>query len=207
MIDGGAAAAFFAASVLLALAPGPDNIFVLLHAAMHGRRAGFHVVLGLCCGLLVHTAAVAVGLAALFAASKPAFTALQALGAAYLCYLAWRVLRARPQPIAGTTPAARPRAMFLRGIAMNLSNPKVIIFFLAFLPQFTRPERGHLAVQTIELGALFIAATLIVFGAVAYFAGAIGEGLRRSPRRQLVLTRAAAMVFIALAARLVFATV
>ena len=80
---------FFAASVLLALSPGPDNVFVLLHSAVHGRKAGLLVVLGLCTGLLFHTAAVALGLAAVFATSALAFTALKLLGAAYLVWLAW----------------------------------------------------------------------------------------------------------------------
>lgn len=195
--------AFFSVSVLLALTPGPDNVFVLLQSAMRGRLAGMLVVLGLCTGLLVHTSAVALGLAALFAASALAFTVLKFVGAAYLAYLAWQAFRApagveeggRAEPMSG-------RQMYLRGIIMNITNPKVAIFFLAFLPQFANPEKGDLVLQIMSLGGIFIIATLLVFGAIAYFSGAFGALLQRSARAQLILNRLSGMVFLGLAARL-----
>ena len=142
---------FFAASVLLALSPGPDNVFVLLHSAVHGRRAGLLVVLGLCSGLLFHTAAVALGLAAVFAASATAFTALKLLGAGYLLWLAWGAWHA-PVGIADTTTQAAmtPWQTYLRGVMMNITNPKVAIFFLAFLPQFADPARGVLEAHLLD---------------------------------------------------------
>lgn len=201
------ALSFFGIAVLLALAPGPDNVFVMMQAAMWGRRAGLYVVLGLCTGLVGHTAAVAIGLAALVAASPTAFTALKLLGAAYLVYLAWGAFRA---PV-GADKAARPAqlsrgALFRRGVVMNLTNPKVSLFFLAFLPQFTSAERGSVALQTISLGALFIAATLLVFGAIAFFSGAFGQLFQRSPNAQRALNWIAGAVFIGLALRLAFAS-
>lgn len=206
MIAGEAALAFFLVSVLLALSPGPDNLFVLVQSALRGRRAGMYVVLGLCSGLVVHTAAVAIGLAALFAASALAFTVLKAVGAAYLCYLAWQAMRAPVSEIdSGAQAALDPGRMYARGVVMNLTNPKVVIFFLAFLPQFTDPARGHLAAQLLWLGFLFMVATLLVFGTIAYFAGALGGLLRRSHRVQKILNRTAAAVFVALAARLLLA--
>jgi len=200
--------AFFGIAVLLALTPGPDNLFVLMQSAMWGRAAGMLVVLGLCTGLLVHTAAVAVGLAAVFAASPAAFTALKLAGAAYLAWLAWQAWRA---PAGGGGPDDRPEplpgaALYRRGIVMNLTNPKVLLFFFAFLPQFTRPGAGPVAWQIVELGAVFIAATLLVFGAIAFFSGAFGQLLRRSPSAQRWLNRAAALVFVGLALRLATAT-
>src|SRR5690606_28859659 len=116
------ALSFFGIAVLLALAPGPDNVFVMTQAALWGRSAGLYVVLGLCTGLMGHTAAVAVGLAALLAASPTAFTVLKLLGAAYLVYLAWGAFRA---PV-GADKAARPAqlsrgALFRRGVVMNLT--------------------------------------------------------------------------------------
>lgn len=202
------ALAFFGVSVLLALAPGPDNLFVLVQSALHGRKAGLCVVLGLCTGLVVHTTAVALGLAALFAASSTAFTVVKYLGAAYLAYLAWQVLRAPAglAEAAADNQASSPGRMYVRGILMNLTNPKVVLFFLAFLPQFVQPARGNVTMQTIGLGLLFILATILVFGAISLFAAAIGRMLRRSARIQRTLNWLAGAVFLCLAARLALAT-
>lgn len=206
MITPHAAIAFFAASVLLALAPGPDNVFVLLQSAMRGRAAGLRVVLGLCTGLLVHTAAVAAGLAALLAASATAFAVVKWAGALYLAWLAWQAFRA-PAGEIGSAAAGQGDgwAMYRRGVIMNLSNPKVAIFFLAFLPQFADPARGAIWMQVVLLGALFIVATLLVFGSIAWFAGTVGLWLRGSPRARVALNRAAGTVFLLLALRLAVA--
>jgi threonine/homoserine/homoserine lactone efflux protein len=159
---------FFAASLLLALSPGPDNLFVLAQAAQRGAWAGLAVTLGLCTGLLGHTAAVAFGVAAVFQTSALAFALLKYLGAAYLLYLAWQAFRA------GAVAAGEARAaglglarLYRRGIIMNLTNPKVSLFFLAFLPQFTAPAHGPLLPQVLVLGLLFIVATILVFGGSA----------------------------------------
>jgi threonine/homoserine/homoserine lactone efflux protein len=195
--------AFFVASVLLGLSPGPDNLFVMMQSAMHGRGAGLRVVLGLCTGLLGHTAAVAAGLAALVAASELAFQVLKAIGALYLLWLAWQAFRApvdeAPQ---GEAPRLAGWALYRRGVIMNLTNPKVSIFFLAFLPQFADPARGSVALQIVLLGAIFIVATLLVFGAVAWFASLLGALLRRSRATRRALNLGAGAVFVALAARL-----
>jgi len=197
------AAAFFAAAVLLALAPGPDNLFVLMQSAMRGRAAGLLVVLGLCSGLLVHTAAVALGLATLFATSVLAFNLLKAVGALYLVWLAWQAWHA-PAADATTSSAVPPTAsqLYRRGIVMNVTNPKVSIFFLAVLPQFVAAERGSVGQQVLALGAVFMLATLLVFGAIALAAGTLGDLLLRSPRAQVAMNRVAALVFVGLAARL-----
>ena len=199
---------FFGVSLLLGLTPGPDNLFVLVQSAQRGWRAGMAVVLGLCVGLVVHTAAVALGLAAVFAASAVAFTLLKWCGAAYLAYLAWGALRAPAAVVSGAAPAAAAgtapsaRRMVVRGMVMNLTNPKVLVFFLAFLPQFADPARGPVALQLMVLGAVFIVATLLVFGAIACFTGAFGALLQRSARAQTVLNRVAGLVFLGLAVRL-----
>lgn len=200
------ALSFFGIAVLLALAPGPDNLFVLMQAAMWGKGAGMLVVLGLCTGLIGHTIAVAVGLAAVFATSETAFTVLKLAGAAYLLYLAWGAFRAPAVSAANSGKVTRLPygALFRRGIFMNLTNPKVSLFFLAFLPQFTSPVRGSVALQTISLGAIFMLATLLVFGAIALFSGAFGEMLQKSARAQRWLNRIAGIVFIGLALRLIF---
>jgi len=189
--------------VLLALTPGPDNVFVLLHSAVHGRRAGILVVLGLCTGLLFHTAAVALGLAALFAASSTAFTVLKLVGAGYLLWLAWGAWRA-PVGIMDRDNSAQmtARQTYGRGVLMNLTNPKVAIFFLAFLPQFADPTRGPLAVQILLLGGVFIGAALLTFGCIAWFASSFGAVFKRSLRAQRWLNRVASLVFVGLALRL-----
>ncbi len=197
---------FFGASVLLALAPGPDNVFVLLHAAAHGRRAGMLVVLGLCSGLLFHTAAVALGLAAVFAASSTAFTLLKLCGAGYLLWLAWQSWRAPAgMDATQTTPPLSDGQTYRRGVLMNVTNPKVAIFFLAFLPQFANPAQGHLAAQIMLLGGVFMLAALLTFGAIAYFAASAGQVLLRSARAQRGLNRTASVVFVGLALRLAIA--
>ena len=195
---------FFVAAVALGLAPGPDNIFVLTQSALHGRVAGLLVTLGLCTGLVAHTIAVAFGVAALFAASATAFTALKLLGGAYLLYLAWQALKAGKSALSGDAHGEpTPWQLYRRGIVMNITNPKVAIFFLAFLPQFADPDNGPLAPQLLVLGSVFILATILVFGSVAWSAGLLGDWLKRSPTAQVVLNRLAALIFFGLAIRLV----
>jgi len=203
---------FFGVSVLLALAPGPDNLFVLMQSATHGRRAGMAVVLGLCTGLIGHTLAVAAGLAALLAASSAAFVVIKLIGAAYLLYLAWGAWRAAAvdalAPLAhGAASPSAPRlsALYRRGIVMNLTNPKVLLFSLAFFPQFVSPAHGSPTWQIITLGALFMLAALTVFGSIAFFAGLFGERLAASARAQRWLNRCTSVVFAGLALRLALA--
>ncbi|WP_038211099.1 LysE family translocator [Xenophilus azovorans] len=195
---------FLGISLLLALTPGPDNVFVLLQSAMHGARAGAVIVLGLCTGLLVHTTVVAVGLGAVLAASTLAFTILKIAGALYLAYLAWKAFRAPVGSQVGSASEREPaRRAYVRGVLMNLMNPKVVIFFLAFLPQFVVARSGTSpAVQLLVLGLAFTAATFVSFTAIAWFSGAFGTNFMRSPRLQRALNWSAGLVFLALAIKL-----
>ncbi len=203
MLSGATTAAFFAASVMLALVPGPDNMFVLMHAAVHGARAGLLVVLGLCTGLLFHTAAVALGLAALLAASTTGFAVIKTLGAVYLLWLAWMSWQAPAGLGSGpSVPVLGARQTYLRGVLMNISNPKVALFFLAFLPQFAQPAAGPVGIQIVQLGAVFMVATLLTFGAIAMLAGRLGQRLHTSPKATRLLNRVAGAVFVVLALRL-----
>jgi threonine/homoserine/homoserine lactone efflux protein len=193
--------AFFAAALVMAVAPGPDNLFVLAQSAIFGARAGLCVTLGLVTGLAGHTAAVALGAAALLRASPVAFLALRCAGAAYLLYLAW--LSWRAGTIGGTAEQGRGAfpgfpALYRRGVCMNIANPKVTLFFLALLPQFADPARGPVVWQIVLFGALFQAATVLVFGAVALAGGRLAR-LFTSPRARIVLNRGAACVFAAFA--------
>ncbi|NIF84161.1 LysE family translocator [Comamonas sp. Tr-654] len=202
---------FFGVALLLGLSPGPDNLFVLVQSAQRGWRVGLCVVAGLCLGIVGHTAAVALGLAAVVAASPMLFTVLKLCGAAYLAYLAWGAWRA-PVHVEETARAQTERDVLSlrvalrwmgRGVVMNLTNPKVLIFFLAFLPQFTDPARGSVALQVMVLGCVFMLAAWLVFGSIACFSGLFGQLLQRSARAQRWLNRIAATVFGALALRLV----
>lgn len=195
--------AFFGAALILAFVPGPDIIFVLTNSAIRGRTAGITIVLGLCTGLLVHTAAVALGVAALFQTSQVAFNVLKYAGAVYLIYLAWQAFRAEPEVIEeGADSARTAREFFLRGVIMNITNPKVSIFFLTFLPQFVDQSVGHVTLQMLALGALFILATIIAFGLVALFAASLGCRFIKSQKAQNIMNKVASVVFLGLAVRL-----
>ena len=195
---------FFVTSLLLAVTPGPDNLFVLAQAAQRGKLAGVIVTLGLSTGILFHTLAVALGAAALFSASSLAFNLLKYLGAAYLLYLAYQAWKAGASSDSETGVAClSPARLYLRGVVMNLTNPKVSIFFLAFLPQFTSPSFGPLFPQFVVLGGLFVVSTLLVFGGFSFIAGWLGEQLRTSKKPERILNRVAGTVFLGLAIKLV----
>ena len=194
---------FFAASIALALAPGPDNIFVLTQSALHGRKAGLLVTLGLCTGLLLHTGAVSLGVAAVFQTSTLAFNILKAVVECYLLFLAWQAFRAGAVKIDEKRHVDMSwRKLFSRGVVMNISNPKVAIFFLAFLPQFADPSRGSITIQLLVFGGLFIIATLLIFGTIAWTAGLLGDWLKGSARAQKIMNRVAGTVFTGLALKL-----
>ena len=199
---------FVIASVLLALVPGPDNIFVLTQSSVNGHKAGLLVTLGLCTGLIVHTTAVALGITALLKTSYVAFTVLKIAGAMYLLYLAWRAFHASSEEInAGQSREVAGIKYYLRGVIMNVTNPKVSIFFLAFLPQFADPSRGPVIQQIFFLGMVFILVTLLVFGGIALLAGAVGAWLTNTPRAQTMMNRIAGAVFVAMALKLVTANI
>jgi threonine/homoserine/homoserine lactone efflux protein len=194
---------FFGISLLLAFMPGPDNMVVLVQSAALGRKAGMLLVLGLCSGLVIHTAAVVLGLAAVFAASAVAFGVVKWIGAGYLLFLAWQALRSSDEPhVTASGISPRPATLYFRGVAMNLTNPKVVLFFLGFLPQFVQAGHGPVALQLAWFGGLFMLAALLAFGLINYFAAFLGRYLRRSAHAHKYLNRIAALVFSGIALRL-----
>lgn len=206
MFDANTIIYFFTASVLLALAPGPDILYVMTQSMLKGRAAGIMVTLGLCTGLIGHTTAVAFGVAVLFQTSLVAFTVLKFAGAAYLLYLAWKSFTASKGKLAiqkGTETSSW--YLYRRGVIMNITNPKVSIFFLAFLPQFSNPSRGSIPLQLVMLGGMFILSALLVFSSVSYLAGIIGGWFLKSRRAEKVLNIAAGSVFTILAVKLALA--
>lgn len=210
MLTPDAMMAFFAAALLLSIAPGPDNIFVLTQSALFGVGAGIITTLGLVTGLCVHTTAVALGVAAIFQTSALAFTLLKVAGAGYLLWLAWLSFRAGAPTTdvaggaASSTGSNFPGYMTLyrRGIVMNVTNPKVSLFFLAFLPQFCDPARGSVALQVLSLGGIFMLATIAVFWTVAALGGRLAVWFNRSKRGQIMMQRVAGCVFVGLASAL-----
>ena len=199
--------AFFAASVVMGLAPGPDILFVLTQSALYGARAGFATTCGLITGLFVHITAVSLGVAALFQSSETAFNVLKFAGAAYLLYLAWLSFHS------GTSKASLQKAQFpgygtlyRRGVIMNITNPKVTLFCLAVLPQFVERERGHPTLQILSLGGLYELACLIVFTAIAALGGRMATWFNRSDRAQMLMNRIAGCIFLGLALMLAFAS-
>ena len=195
--------AFLGAALVLAFVPGPDNLFVLTNSAIHGRKVGFTIVLGLCTGLLVHTAAVALGVATIIQTSQLAFSILKYAGAVYLCYLAWQAFRTKADSIdASPESIKRGKSFYLRGIVMNATNPKVSIFFLTFLPQFVDPQAGKVTLQLLALGGLFIFATIVAFGIIATFSASLGARLTNSSTAQNIMNKAAGVIYIGLAVRL-----
>ncbi|GAA4097900.1 LysE family translocator [Nocardioides kongjuensis] len=179
--------AFAAASVVLVGMPGPNTIYITTRSLAHGTRAGVVSVLGVETGTAVYAAATALGLSALIAASPTAFTAIRYLGAAYLVHLAFRELtrhRASGRVTDREAPARLGR-VYRDGLLMNLLNPKVALFFLAFLPQFmTSGATGAAArAEVLALGLVTVLVALAVDLTYAVVAGALGQRLRRRPRR------------------------
>ena len=195
---------FLAAAVLLTLAPGPDNLMVLALGASRGRTRGMAFGLGCALGCLSHTVLAAIGVSAVIAASPTAFTALKILGGLYLLRLGWQALRSggSTRPCEAGEAVESPLGMFARGLVANAINPKVVMFFLAFLPQFVVATRGATAWQIVQLGLIFTAQAAVIFGLLGYFAGAIGQWLSRHERAGLWLDRVAGTVLIALGLKL-----
>jgi threonine/homoserine/homoserine lactone efflux protein len=174
---------FVVAALVLLLTPGPAVLYIVARSIDQGRRAGLVSMLGVHAGTLVHIAAAAAGLSALLAASATAFSAVKYLGAAYLVYLGVRrILASTPAVGAGPPRERRLRRAFIDGVVVNVLNPKTALFFLAFLPQFVDLSRGHVGVQILALGGIFVALGLITDGGFALTAGTAAQWLRGHPR-------------------------
>jgi len=200
---------FLLAALLVTLAPGPDNLSVLGLGISRGRRAGIGFGLGCALGCFTHTLWASLGISAVLAASETAFTVLKLAGAAYLCWLGWQALRspgAQFRAEAGIVDAT-PFAVYLRrGFVANAINPKVALFFLAFLPQFVPAGSAHAAGQSAVLGLVFAVQTVLVFGLLGWFAGTVGGWLQRRANFGRRLDQATGVLFIGLGLRLAVET-
>ncbi|HIX84892.1 MAG TPA: LysE family translocator [Candidatus Megamonas gallistercoris] len=167
---------FLIASVLLTLAPGPDIMYLLAKSLADGARSGISLALGLCTGLIFHTTLVIIGVAAIIQQSPLAFAALKYAGAAYLLYLAWGAFHAQGDLKLNTVNKSNSYfKLYRRGVIMNILNPKVLLFFLAFLPQFVNLNSDSVSLQIAFLGFVFGLQTLIVFSLVAICAGKVRD--------------------------------
>ncbi|MCX9157026.1 LysE family translocator [Niveibacterium sp. 24ML] len=194
-------ALFLGAALLLALAPGPDNLGVLALGISRGKSIALGFALGCAAGCLNHTLLAVIGVSALIAASPLAFKAMQLLGAAYLVWIGIQALRSRGTGISQTNApqtGASFASSFRQGLIANAINPKVGLFFLSFLPQFVRPDGWPAHWQLACLGALFALVAALVFGAIALAADPIGVWLRRRERLGLWLDRASGGLFVGL---------
>ena len=194
---------FMTAALALNVTPGPDMLYVVARSVGEGRAAGIISSLGIAAGSLVHTLAVALGLAGLLRAVPLACEIVKWVGAAYLVWLGVRALRTRGSSggQVTVTPASM-RTVFGQGMLTNLLNPKVALFFLAFLPQFVDPERGPVALQIISLGLLFNTSGTLVNILVAVLASGAGAWSRRQFGESAVLRRVTGVLFIGLGVRL-----
>nr|WP_311528646.1 LysE family translocator [uncultured Ralstonia sp.] len=209
---------FMLAVFLLNVTPGPDTAYIVGRSVSQGRAAGLLSALGVSAGCCVHVLAVAFGLTALLAASTVAFTVIKVVGAAYLIYLGGRMLLAPPErddaveeteTAAEQAAAKRPRplkSLFMQGFLTNVLNPKVVLFFLSFFPQFVDPHAGHKAAAFLALGAVFILMSTVWNSLVAWVAASVTRSVAGKPGIKRWLDRVVGTAFIGLGARLAFTT-
>ncbi|MDQ1017386.1 LysE family translocator [Streptomyces afghaniensis] len=205
MVDMSLYAAFLVAAFALCITPGPDMMFIVAMGGRGGPTAGVMAAFGVACAMLVHAVAAALGLSALFTALPTLYHVLRWAGAAYLLYLAVKAFRDRSVTGEEGTGGASPgmRRAFWQGAITNLLNPKVILFNVAFLPQFVDPSLGHVQGQLLLLGITIVVMGFLWDGSVGLLAGRLAAALRRSARVNRWLNIVSGTVFTGLAVRLV----
>ena len=203
MIEPARFALFIGVSWALIIAPGPDMFYVITRGMAHGRRAGILSAIGVVCGILVHTTAAALGLTFILQTSALAFLFVKLIGAAYLLYLGFKAWRDQSTfHLQTSSSIAKSSALFWQGVLSNVLNPKIAIFFLAFLPQFVDRGSSHVALQMIILGLTFACFGLCFLLIVGYSSGTIGRWLMDRPRYAQFFQRLAAGILIGLGIRL-----
>ncbi len=192
---------FVIATATLAFSPGPDNIFVLIQSAAYGKKSGMAVVCGLMSGCLIHTTLVAFGLSAFIQANDEIYLILKVFGAAYMLFLAFKVYKSKQSLSALPTVASSKDfiQLFKQGFIMNVLNPKVSIFFLAFFPAFIFSDSVPLFKQFYGLGFLFIITSFIVFSSFVFLSGFFSKLVFNSPKRIKLLNRLQSGFFVGIA--------
>lgn len=189
---------FLTASILLTLAPGPDIIFVLVQGMSNGKRYGIITALGLVSGIVIHTSLVAFGISILITESEILFQIIKILGAAYLFYLAFQVSKMEVSTGFSTevVPKKKLFSLYKQGFLMNVLNPKVAIFFLAFFPGFLWNPEGNIVLQFYTLGFIFMLQAFIIFSTVSILAGKIAIYLKKHQKSGIVFKWLQVVVFI-----------
>lgn len=191
---------FLTASVLLTLAPGPDNMYLLAKSLASGAKSGVALSGGLASGIIFHTGLVMLGAAALIKASPFAFMALKFVGAGYLLYLAWQAFHEQGDLELGqNNDTLAYGALYRRGVLMNILNPKVLLFFLAFLPQFVDTGSEQLALQIALLGAVFALQAFVIFAFIAICAGRVRAFISKTRNLNRILGVVQGVVLVAIA--------
>jgi threonine/homoserine/homoserine lactone efflux protein len=206
-LDPPALGLYVAASLALIATPGQDMMYVISRSLAQGRAAGLASAAGVCLGILVHTALAALGVGALLGASPALFLVLRLGGAAYLAWLGLRMLLVLSRAaLPGRSAERAPLASLVRqGMLSNVMNPKIILFFVAFLPQFVDPASAHPTRDLAFLGSLYAAMALPVKSAVGLAAGTLSERLRRTPTALAWMHRTSGAILVVLGARIAFA--
>jgi threonine/homoserine/homoserine lactone efflux protein len=198
---------FVLSGLLLNLTPGPDTLYIVGRSTTQGWRAGATAALGICSGIFVHVTAAAIGLSAILAASATAFTVIKIAGAIYLVYVGISLLRSSRPAVGRSTTTLAPaslRTVFLQGFFTNVLNPKVALFFLAFLPQFVDPAAQNKAMAFLFLGVIFNLNGTLWNLFVAWSSSRIGSGLMRNARFARWFNRCVGALFVWLGVRLAF---
>lgn len=192
---------FILAVSILAISPGPDNIFVLMQSVVHGKKYGLATITGLMTGCIVHTTFVAVGISAIIKENNTIFLVIKILGAVYLLYLAYKVITGGSEISMSTEKIDKktPFQLFKIGFIMNVLNPKVTLFFLALFPGFLFSEILPISLQFYTLGALFILVSFVIFSLIAILGGTISEKIKTSKNIGVWLQWMQVFVFIGIA--------
>lgn len=191
---------FSLATCVLALSPGPDNMYVLTQALVNGSKSGIATTAGLISGCIVHTSLLAFGLSAIISANTTVFYAIKVFGAVYLLYLAYQVFKSDASiAFADNAPKKTYAQLFKQGVIMNLLNPKVMIFFLAFFPVFLWNPEAETVSQFYILGFTFMAVSFAIFGGIALLAGTVSSFLKKQERMGVLLKWLQIIVFVGIA--------
>ena len=195
---------FIMASFLLCLAPGPDNIYVLTQGMTKSKKAAIITTFGLCSGLIIHTSAAAFGISVIFQTSEFAFNIVKFAGVIYLLYIAIQAFKYRNEPLDLSVQNSNIelKKLFIKGFIMNILNPKVSIFFLAFLPQFVNTTNGNIPLQMVILGIIFMIMTVLVFSVIGISGNILSSKLLEKPNIVKYMNITTSFVLVSLSIKL-----
>lgn len=197
---------FAIATSILSISPGPDNIFVLTQSIVNGTKYGLATVFGLMTGCLVHTTLIAFGISAIIKENENLFFVIKVLGASYLIFLAYKVYKGGSEIVLSNDTIKKESVLqlFKKGFIMNVLNPKVALFFLAFFPQFLYSKTISTIIQFYTLGGVFILVSFIIFGIIAVLAGSISNYLKRHSKVGFYLKWGQIIIFVFIAIMILF---